>query len=166
MDCSRLALWAGLRLIPGLTLTGRGLKIQASDNVAMLRALARDPLVIHEIRVDTIYGLVDLMDAALDSAPFLEAPLLIMYGAKDEIVPKTPIRRFVGRLSAQCRGSRQVSLMRGWLSHAVGRPRRTHCDRRVANWVLNPAAPLPSGADRGATEAVLHRGDQLSLDAH
>jgi len=36
----------------------------------------------------------------------------------------------------------------------------------VANWVLNPAAPLPSGADRGATEAVLHRGDQLSLDAH
>ena len=90
MDCSRLALWAGLRLIPGLTLTGRGLKIQASDNVAMLRALARDPLVIHEIRVDTIYGLVDLMDAALDSAPFLEAPLLIMYGAKDEIVPKNP----------------------------------------------------------------------------
>src|SRR5262249_57745450 len=72
----RLALWAGVRLVPGLILTGRGLKIQASDNIAMLRALARDPLVIKETRVDTIYGLVDLMDAALDSAPFLEGPLL------------------------------------------------------------------------------------------
>jgi len=94
----RLALWAGVRLVPGLTLTGRGLEIKPSDNIAMLRALSRDPLVIKETRVDTIYGLVDLMDAALDSASLLDVPLLVMYGAKDEIVPKTPIRRFVGSL--------------------------------------------------------------------
>src|SRR5260370_1286892 len=67
----RLALWAGVRLAPGLTLTGRGLEIKPSDNIPMLRALSRDPLVIKETRVDTIYGLVDLMDAALDSAPLL-----------------------------------------------------------------------------------------------
>src|SRR5436309_4039446 len=81
----RLALWGGVRLMPRLTLTGRGLKIKPSDNIEMLRALSRDPLVIKETRVDTIYGLVDLMDAALDSAPVLEAPLLGMHGAKDEI---------------------------------------------------------------------------------
>ncbi len=84
----RLALWAGVRLMPGLTLSGRGLEIKPSDNIAMLRALAHDPLVIHETRIDTIYGLVDLMDGALASAPLLEAPLFVMYGAKDEIVPK------------------------------------------------------------------------------
>ena len=99
----RLALWAGVRLMPGLTVTGRGLEIKPSDNIAMLRALSRDPLVIKETRVDTIYGLVDLMDAALDSAPLLDVPLLVMYGAKDEIVPKTPIRRFVGSLPPECR---------------------------------------------------------------
>ena len=58
--------WGGVRLAPGLTLTGRGFEIKPSDNIAMLRALSRDPLVIKETRVDTIYGLVDLMDAALD----------------------------------------------------------------------------------------------------
>ena len=62
----RLALWGGVRLMPGLTVTGRGLEIKPSDNIPMLRALSRDPLVIKETRVDTIYGLVDLMDAALD----------------------------------------------------------------------------------------------------
>src|SRR5262249_27059446 len=40
----RLALWVGVRLAPGLTLSGRGLEIKPSDNIAMLRALARDPL--------------------------------------------------------------------------------------------------------------------------
>jgi len=43
----RLALWAGVRLTPELTLSGRGIKIRPSDNIVMLRALARDPLVIH-----------------------------------------------------------------------------------------------------------------------
>ena len=50
----RLALWVGVRLVPTLTLTGRGLKIRASDNIAMLRALSRDPMVIKATRVDTI----------------------------------------------------------------------------------------------------------------
>ena len=68
--------------MPGLTLTGRGLKIKPSDNIEMLRALARDPLVIKATRVDTIYGLVDLMDAALASAPRLDAPMFVMYGAQ------------------------------------------------------------------------------------
>ncbi|MGH7032020.1 MAG: alpha/beta fold hydrolase, partial [Stellaceae bacterium] len=72
----RVALWAAVRLAPGLTLTGRGLHIRASDNISMLRALARDPLVIKATRVDTIWGLVNLMDAALASAPRLHAPLL------------------------------------------------------------------------------------------
>ena len=120
----RLALWAGVRLMPGLTLTGRGLKIKPSDNIAMLRALSRDPLVIKATRVDTIYGLVDLMDAALDSAPFLDAPMLVMYGAKDEIVPKTPIRRFVGEPAAGMPPPGEARLVRGWLPHAVARSRR------------------------------------------
>src|ERR1700758_4163310 len=91
----RLALWAGVRVMPGLTVTGRGLEIKPSDNIAMLRALAHDPLVIHATRIDAIYGLVNLMDAALASRTLLDTPLFVMYGAKDEIIPQAPIRRFV-----------------------------------------------------------------------
>jgi alpha-beta hydrolase superfamily lysophospholipase len=105
----RVALWAGVRLMPGLTLTGRGLHIQASDNIPMLRALARDPLVIKDTRVDTIWGLVNLMDAALASAPRLRAPLLLMYGADDEIIPKQPVRRFVRALPHDPRDRRSLA---------------------------------------------------------
>jgi alpha-beta hydrolase superfamily lysophospholipase len=161
----RLALWAAVRLLPGLTLTGRGLKKRPSDNLAMLQALARDPLVIKETRVDAIYGLVDLMDAALDAAPFLDAPLLVMYGAKDEIVPNAPIRRFVGSLPPECR--RRVRL--AWYEEGYHMLLRDLegpiVTADVASWVLTPAAPLPSGADRAGAEAFAPGGSQLSLDA-
>jgi alpha-beta hydrolase superfamily lysophospholipase len=121
----RLALWAGVRLMPRLTVTGRGLEIKPSDNIVMLRALSRDPLVIKETRVDTIYGLVDLMDAALDSAPLLDARLLVMYGAKDEIVPKTPIRRFVGSLPPECRHHAKLAWYKDRCPRAlIARPRK------------------------------------------
>jgi alpha-beta hydrolase superfamily lysophospholipase len=161
----RVALWAGVRLAPGLTLTGRGLEIRPSDNIAMLRALARDPLVIKATRVDTIYGLVDLMDAALASAPILDSPLLVMYGANDEIVPKTPIRRFIRSLPAEPRHRTRLA----WYSdgyHMLLRDLEGPVViADVASWVLAPAAPLPSGADRSAAEDFLPRGSQVSLDA-
>jgi acylglycerol lipase len=158
----RLALWLGVRLTPELTLTGRGLKIKPSDNIEMLRDLSRDPLVIKATRVDTIYGLVDLMDAALDSAPSLDAPMLLMYGAKDEIVPKPPIRRFVGSLPAECRRRGRLA----WYEHGYHMLLRDLegpvVGADVAGWVLHPDAPLASGADRGAVEAFLQSSQQLS----
>src|SRR6266404_2749283 len=77
----RLALWAAVRLFPTVTLSGRGLGILPSDNMAMLKALARDPMVLKGARVDTVYGVVDLMDAALAAAPPPSARSLLMYGA-------------------------------------------------------------------------------------
>lgn len=162
----RLALWAGVRLMPGLTLTGRGLGIKPSDNVAMLRRLARDPLVIKATRVDTVYGLVDLMDAAFDSGPVLDAPVLIMYGGKDELVPKTPIRRFVSQLPPECRRRAKLAWYKDGYHMLLRDLEARMVIADVASWVLAPAAPLPSGADRGAAEAFLSGGSQVSLLAH
>jgi acylglycerol lipase len=162
----RLALWAGVRLLPGLTLTGRGLEIQASDNIAMLRALAGDPMVIKATRVDTIYGLVDLMDAALASAPGLDAPLLVMYGAKDEIIPETPIRLFVASLPPECRRRARLAWYRDGYHMLLRDLEGPIVIADVANWVLVPTAALPSGADRGAADAFLRDGHQISAVAH
>ncbi len=151
----RAALWVGVRLAPGLTLSGRGLDIKPSDNIPMLRALARDPMVIKETRIDTIYGLVDLMDAALAAAPQLRAPLLLMYGAEDEIIPKLPVRRFVGALPEDAGDRRTLA----WYAHGYHMLLRDlegpTVAADIANWVLAPGAPLLSGADRGAGEALL-----------
>ena len=75
------------RIAPGATLTGKDLDIKPSDNVEMLRAQGRDPLVIKETRVDSIYGLTNLMEAALLNSPALRMPALILYGEHDEIIP-------------------------------------------------------------------------------
>jgi alpha-beta hydrolase superfamily lysophospholipase len=161
----RLALWVGVRVAPGLTLTGRGLEKKPSDNIVMLRALSRDPLVIKETRVDTIYGLVDLMDAALASAPRLDVPLLLMYGAKDEIVPKAPIRRFVDGLPPNCRRRARLAWYEDGYHMLLRDLEGPTVIADVASWVLAGAGPLPSGADRSAAQAFLATANQVSLDS-
>lgn len=84
--------------LPWLRLTGKGLNIMASDNIEMLRAISRDPLVIKATRVDAMYGLVALMDAALSSAGKLDIPTLVLYGEKDQVVPRRPILRMLDKM--------------------------------------------------------------------
>jgi alpha-beta hydrolase superfamily lysophospholipase len=88
----RAALWLGAHSVPWLKMTGRGLKIRASDNNAMLRALGRDPLVIKGTRIDALYGLTNLMAAALAAAPELDIRALILYGRSEQLIP-APARR-------------------------------------------------------------------------
>ena len=149
----RLALFFGARLFPAMTLTGQNLRIRASDNIPMLRALGRDPLVIKATRVDTIYGLADLMDAALAAAPQFDTPLLLMFGAHDEIIPAAAIRRFAETLPAVPRGPRHLAWYgNGW--HMLLRDREgPWLWADVESWMQDHAMPLPSGADRGAAAA-------------
>lgn len=90
------ALWVAAHTAPGLRLTGRQLGLQASDNIAMLRAIGHDPLFIKETRVDAAWGVTNLMDAALAAAPRVKGNLLVLYGARDEIIPEAPTRK-IGR---------------------------------------------------------------------
>ena len=146
----RLALFAGARFFPEWTLTGRGLGIKPSDNLPMLRALVKDPMVIKGSRVATIYGLVDLMDLALDAAPKLERPMLLLYGAHDEIVPREALAKFVGGLRPDLRDRRLAYYRKGY--HLLLRDLDgAAVAGDVANWVLDRRAPLPSQADRHDT---------------
>ena len=102
------ALWISAHTAPGLTLTGQGLKIVPSDNIEMLRALGRDPLVIKETRIDTLYGLTGLMDAALGAANRLDRRALILYGERDEIIPREPTDRMLASLPRDTRHHHKV----------------------------------------------------------
>jgi acylglycerol lipase len=97
----RIALWVTAHTMPGLTLSGKGLKIWPSDNVEMMRKLARDPLFQHETRADAVYGLVNLMDEARhapETLPPQTPPILFLYGAKDQIIPKEPSEAVIAAL--------------------------------------------------------------------
>lgn len=94
----RVTLWLTSTIAPGWTLSPSGLEIWPSDNIEMLRAFGADPLVIKRTRTDAIAGLVDLMDQALAAAPKLDQEILLLAGAKDEIVPTGAIDDFESRL--------------------------------------------------------------------
>ncbi len=99
----RVALWAAAHLLPSMTLSGKGLKIWPSDNIEMLRAISRDPLFQKKTRSDSVWGLVNLMDAARRAPAHITttAPILIVYGAKDQIIPAKPTKDMIAQLGTR-----------------------------------------------------------------
>lgn len=86
----RWFLWLAVHTFPGWTPTGEGLKIKATDNIEALRAMGRDDNVIKKTRIDAIFGLTELMDAALISGKDMPFKALVLYGDNDEVIPKEP----------------------------------------------------------------------------
>jgi len=143
----RWVLWLAAHTVPWLEVSGRGLKIKPSDNIEMLRALGRDPLVIKETRVDAIWGLANLMDLAMEGAPRFNARSLILYGLQDEIIKKNATLEMLRRLPrGQKSGPRIAVYEHGYHMLIRDLAAKTYWDD-IAGWIRNPEAPLRSGAD-------------------
>jgi acylglycerol lipase len=136
----RATLWVVARVAPGLKLTGRSLGVMASDNLDALRALSSDPLFIKETRVDSIAGLVELMDTAYAAAGALTGPALILVGERDEIVPPDSQIAMIERVrTTPCT---RVVYPDGWHLLLRDLQRRVVWEDILA-WI--DGAPLPSG---------------------
>jgi acylglycerol lipase len=142
----RQALRFFAHVAPWYPLSGQGLGIRPSDNIEMLRALGRDPLIIKETRADALWGLADAMDAGLAASPRLRHPLLLLYGERDEIIPRPPVERMVTELT----GPYRVAVYpKGW--HMLFRDlQRETVWSDALSWMLDKAGPLPSGQERTA----------------
>jgi len=138
-------LWFAAKLAPGKVITPpRWLtaKVTPTDNRQELVAMSRDPLMVWGARSDALYGLVASMERAWALAGRIRTPTLYLYGANDEIIPKTPAFEAAHRLPP---GDRTAYYAKGW--HLLLRDRQARSVwRDVAAFVLDPSAPLPSGA--------------------
>jgi len=81
-------LWFFAHTLPWLEVTGQHLNRKPTDNIPLLRKLGGDPLVIKRTRIDVIWGLVNLMDKARAAVPEIDRPALVLYGAKEDILPE------------------------------------------------------------------------------
>ena len=95
--------------------------------------------------MDTIKGLVDLMDAALATAPRFHAPALFLYGGKDELVPDRADR---GHLAGAAGGERR-GVLPGRLPSPASRPGARAPIADVIAWIRDPPAPLPQRSRAG-----------------
>lgn len=136
----RSSLWVAGNLFPGLAVSGRAAGRVASDNRDALVKLGRDPLTIKETRIDAIGGVVDLMDAALATAPRFQAPALFLYGGKDEIIPARATRATWAALPP---GPRRAFYPSGYhlLLRDLGRVAPIE---DIIAWIRRPATPLPA----------------------
>ena len=87
------------------------------------------------------------MDAAYDAAPALRGPTLMLYGRKDEIIPKEPsftVMRFLKKNGARIAyyGNGYHMLLRDLEGPIVVKD--------IAAWIADKQAPLASGAERTA----------------
>jgi alpha-beta hydrolase superfamily lysophospholipase len=137
---NKVSLWLGAHITPSSHLTPpRWLaeKHLASDNMDALRAMGRDRWMIFSTRIDVVYGLVSLMQSALGKVGAIKTPVLYLYGAHDNFVPRDATLKAVKQLKPQDRG---YYYPEGW--HLLLRD--LHGDQvrgDVVTWLHDPAAP-------------------------
>jgi acylglycerol lipase len=134
----RAALFLAAHLVPGVILSnnaaGRVVKIVPSDNVPMLIALGRDPLFQKKTRIDTLFGVVNLMDEARTAPEQLKnpPPILLLHGEKDQIIPPAPTRAVIAALGDRATVKTYQNgyhmLMRDLEGESV--------DRDIADWIF------------------------------
>jgi alpha-beta hydrolase superfamily lysophospholipase len=136
----KTTLWIAAHIAPSRVLTGRGLNIWPSDNIPMLRAYSQDPRVIKATRIDVIYGLVTLMNEGYEAGKAVKAPVLVLYGKKDQIVPKAPVLHLVDALGSN---ARFVLYPKGY--HMLLRDLEgAEVSKDVAAWIGDKSTALPS----------------------
>jgi alpha-beta hydrolase superfamily lysophospholipase len=141
--------------VPWMTVIPTGLRLRASSSNRALIALARDPLVIKDTRIDSAYGLVDMMTRAYDAAGKLKTPrYLILFGANEVIVSRSAVSMMLQRLPHLPPDQLRVALYpRGYHLLLRDLDALTVYDD-IAAWIQDPTRPLPSGADIKSSAAA------------
>ena len=152
----RLALSIAASTLPWLELTGKGLDRPPTDNLTMLRTYADDPLIIKATRIESLWGVTNLMDRARAAAPHLPRPTLVLYGEHDRIIPREAFCALLDDLPTADADLRLVLYVRGW--HMLTRDLQgERAMNDIATWLANPQAPLSSGEETARGSPRLRR---------
>jgi alpha-beta hydrolase superfamily lysophospholipase len=142
---NRLSLWLAAHLDGGWVINPPRFvtdHIQASDNMAEMIRMGRDPLELWGARADTLYGLVALMQHAWRDAGQVQVPTLDLHGAHDQIIPRRPALQAAAKLAP---GDVTAQYAKGWHLLLVDNQAETVW-ADIAGFIADPKAPLPSGA--------------------
>lgn len=141
----RASLWASAKVRPGWVVVPPDFavrRITPSDNIEMLIRRGQDRLNTFENRIDQVYGVVTVMENGHHAAPALPPNTLLLYGARDDIIPKSFVRRTARLLPRHVRTAYYENgyhmLMRDLQAETVWADQ--------LSFMRDPAAALPSGA--------------------
>lgn len=144
----RFGIWVGAALTPGLTLHGPSFGIHPTDNVAVREALAKDPRVIHQTRLDALSGLTDLMDQAAIALPAIRQRTLLLYGLRDAMMPRRPLIGLFEHWPANPPSNLRFALYPDGYHLLMRDQQRQRVWDDVLVWLQQPQQALPSGFER------------------
>jgi alpha-beta hydrolase superfamily lysophospholipase len=146
-------LWFFAHTVPWLPSGPTSIDYKPTDNPKTLEKLRNDPMMLRQARLDMGYGLVDLMDAARDSAARVHVPYLMLHGLGDRIVPQEPVRAAIEIMPPRT-DSRLAFYKNGY--HLLLRDKEgMTVAADVAVWISDHEAALPSGADAAHSQPEL-----------
>jgi len=124
-----------------------------TDNPKTLEKLRNDPQMLRQARLDMGYGLVNLMDAARESATRVHVPYLMLHGLGDRIIPQQPVKAAI-EVMPRRPDSKLAFYKEGY--HLLLRDKEGKTVAAdVAVWIANHDAPLPSGAEAERSQPEL-----------
>lgn len=139
------SLWASAHIRPGWKVVPpKGIIITPTDNRAKQVEMWYDPYVLKETRIDSVYGVVSVMEQASKALKRLpsDLPVLLLYGARDQVIPEAAVRQATDGLPDHVRSAYYADgyhmLMNDLQAHKVWAD--------VLAFARQPAGTLPSGS--------------------
>jgi acylglycerol lipase len=139
------SLWTSAHVRPSwVVVPPKGLNIVPTDNIEKLREMWLDPHVQKSNRIDSVYGVVSIMDEADAKISRLPAkvPTLLLYGAHDQIIPPDGLKRAAKKLPAHVKTAYYAKgyhmLMNDLQAETVWRD--------VLSFIEQPSVVLPSAS--------------------
>ena len=137
------SLWVSSHVRPDwIVVPPEGVNIVATDNNRKLREMWYDPLVQKKNRIDSVYGVVSIMDEADQKLAKLpdDIPTLLLRGARDEVIPEEGVRHATLKMSPHIRTAFYARgyhmLMNDLQAETVWRD--------ILAFARQPESPLPS----------------------
>jgi acylglycerol lipase len=149
-------LWVLAHTVPWLHLSGEGIRVKLTDNSDVMQILNYDPLVLRKTRMDALYGLTNLMDAAYANASLINGKTLLLYGERDEVIPKQAIYAFLQRFFLNGMNEKIVGFYPQGYHLLLRDVHALTIWQDITAWIMaNGKARLPSGADDKAEQQLL-----------
>ena len=153
------SLWVSSHVRPDwIVVPPEGVRVVATDNNAKLREMWFNPLVQKSNRIDSVYGVVSIMEEADQKIADLpdSVPTLMLYGAKDEIILPDGVKRAAAKMPEHVRTAYYENgyhmLMNDLQAETVWRDILAFA-RAPGNQLPSGAPPLPWGPQNGRQTA-------------
>lgn len=139
------SLWVASHVRPDwIVVPPDGVGIVATDNNRKLREMWFDPLVQKSNRIDSVFGVVSIMEEADQAISRLppSVPALLLYGARDEMIPVEGVQRATAKMPPHVQTAYYLNgyhlLLNDLQAHKVWED--------ILAFARDPKSPLPSGA--------------------